>query len=187
MPVLARIALSTLVIVEFTAFTVSIPLRYETCGGTGGMSAGRLGLGISGAGYGGPMGGSVAAAGAFAADGSFWGAAATDCGLAVADGVGLWGLVAGLVIGRDDFAAAPGDRGTTCVRYTGVPGCCPPAAVPVRIWAGFCMPGAERPKRMQVLQIVRENRNIAFLSIWNSYLILLPLWSERRRKTSLPD
>lgn len=90
------------------------------------------------------------------------------------DGAGLCGLVAGLVIGLDDFAAALGDLGTTCVRYTGVPGCCPPEAVPVRIWAGFCMPMAESPKSMQMLQIVRENRNICVLKYLEILLDFTP-------------
>lgn len=151
------------------------------------MSAGRAGLGTSGAGYGGPMGGRVDVAGALVAGGSFLGTAATDCGLAVADGAGFCGFVTGLVMGREVLAAELGERGTICVRYAGVPGCCAPAPVPVRICAGFCIPAAERPHRAQMLQIVRESRNIAALSIWKSYLILLSIWSERRRKTSLPD
>lgn len=111
------------------------------------------------------MGGSVAVTGVLAPGGSFLGTAvlgtaATACGLAVADGAGFCGLV-GLPTGRVGLAAELGERGTTCVRNAGVPGCCDPASVPVRICAGFCMPMAERPNRAQKLQIVRENRNIA--------------------------
>ena len=127
------------------------------------------------------MGGSVAAAAA-PAGGSFLGTAgfgtagcgtvATDCCLVIAAGAGACGFGDGLV--ADCLAAELGERGTTCVRYTGEPGCCDPAPVPVRICAGLCMAMAETPNRAHMLQIVR-GRNIAVLSIWRSYLILLRL------------
>src|ERR1700748_2384992 len=41
-PVLLRIAVNRLDSVEFTALTVSIPLRKVTCGGTGGISEGFI-------------------------------------------------------------------------------------------------------------------------------------------------
>ena len=118
------------------------------------------------------MGGSVVAvAGAFAPGGSFFGTAgfgtagfaATDCGLAVAVGAGVCGFCDCLVTGRAALAAELGERGTTCVRYTGGAGCCDPASVPVRICAGLCMAMAESPNRAQMLQIVRKNRNIGVL------------------------
>lgn len=110
------------------------------------------------------MGGRAAGAGALATGGSFFGTAATDCGLA-AVGAGFCGFALGLVIGRADFAAALGERGTICVRYAGVPAGCDPTAVPVRIcgWDGSCIPEAASPTRVQMLQIVRENRTIAVL------------------------
>jgi hypothetical protein len=80
------------------------------------------------------------------------------------------GLPAGV-----DFAAALGERGTICVRYAGVPVCCDPA-VPVRIcgWDGFCIPVAASPSRVQMLQIVRENRTIAVLSVQEFLLDFTP-------------
>lgn len=112
------------------------------------------------------MGGSVAAAAA-PAGGSFlgtagFGTAATDCCLVIAAGAGACGFCNGLVTGRDCLAAEVGERGITCVRYTGAPVCCDPASVPVRICAGLCMAMAETPNRAHMLQIVR-GRNIALL------------------------
>lgn len=122
------------------------------------------------------MGGSVAV-GAFTAGGSFlgtggFGTAATDCRPAVGDG--LCGFGDGLLTDRDCLAAEVGERGTTCVLYTGAPGCCDPASVPVRICAGLCMPMAETPKRAHMLQIVRGSRNIAVLKYLEILLDFTP-------------
>lgn len=123
------------------------------------------------------MGGSVAAAAA-PAGGSFlgtagFGTAATDCCLVIAAGAGACGFCNGLVTGRDCLAAAVGERGTTCVRYTGAPVCCDPASVPVRICAGLCMAMTETPNRAHMLQIVR-GRNIAVLKYLEILLDFTP-------------
>jgi len=157
-PVLLRIACSTLLMVEFSACTVSIPSRYVTCGGAGGISAGRAGLGTSGAGYGGPMGSVEADAfGGPGATGSFLGATTPTCGLTGAPAAGLRAgakrVAPAGVPGLATFAL--GDRGATGARY------CGREPTPVLICgAVLCCPRAGSASRRDKPQIVRESRAI---------------------------